>query len=61
MEWLKHVTDKLIIRFLHVTSQFEKQLTGSGRIEQQRWRVQRLRDLQGLALRWQQRRRSVKP
>ncbi len=55
MEWLKGLSDKLIIWFLHITSGFGKELTGDGRKEQQHWRDQRLRNLHGLALRSRER------
>jgi hypothetical protein len=55
MEWLKDFSDKLILGFLHATSGFAKELTDDGRREQQRWREQRLRNLKGLSMRWQQR------
>jgi hypothetical protein len=51
MEWIKQLSDKLILWFLAVTSRFEKELTDAGRFEQRRWREQRLRDLKGLAIR----------
>ena len=51
MEWIKELSDKLIIWLLRSTSGFGKELTADGRKEQQRWRDQRLRNLQGLALR----------
>ena len=55
MEWLKEVSDKLIIWFLHITSGFGKELTGDGKKEQQHWRDQRWRNLHGLALRSRER------
>ena len=55
MEWLKDVSDKLLIWLLWVTSGFGKDLTRDGRTEQIAWREQRLRNLQGLAVRSQQR------
>jgi hypothetical protein len=48
MEWLKDLSDKLILWFLRTTAGFGKELTTDGRREQQRWREQRLRNLQGL-------------
>jgi hypothetical protein len=54
MEWLKHVSDKLLIWFLRVTSRFGKELTLEGRTEQTMWREQRLRNLEGLAIRSRQ-------
>lgn len=55
MEWLKDLSDKLVIWFLRATSGFGKELTAEGRREQQQWREQRLRNLQGLAQRSKQR------
>lgn len=55
MEWLKDLSDKLILWFLRTTAGFGKELTTDGRREQQRWREQRLRNLQGLAQRSRQR------
>jgi len=62
MEWIKTLSDKLIVGFLKVTSSFGRELTRAGRLEQEQWREQRLRNLNGLAIRWQQRRtREKKP
>ena len=55
MEWLRDLSDKLILHFLHATAHFGTELTRDGRREQELWREQRLRNLKGLALRWQQR------
>ncbi|MGH7810916.1 MAG: hypothetical protein ACREP5_11625 [Candidatus Binatia bacterium] len=55
MEWLKELSDKLIIWLLRSTSGFGKELTADGKSEQQQWREQRWRNLQGLAQRWRQR------
>jgi len=55
MEWLKALSDKLIIWLLRSTSGFGKELTADGRREQALWRDQRLRNLQGLAQRSRQR------
>lgn len=55
MEWLKDLSDKLIIWFLRTSSGFGKELNADGRREQQLWREQRLRNLQGLAQRSKQR------
>ena len=55
MEWLKDLSDRLILWFLRTTAGFGKELTIDGRREQQRWREQRLRNLQGLAQRSKQR------
>ena len=55
MEWIKALSDKLIIWLLHATSGFGKELTADGRKEQQLWREQRLRNLHGLALRSRER------
>ena len=51
MEWLKDLSDKLVIWLLRSTSGFGKELTADGKVEQQQWREQRLRNLQGLRLR----------
>lgn len=55
MEWLKEFSDKLIIWLLRSSSGFGKELTADGRKEQELWREQRLRNLQGLAQRSRQR------
>jgi hypothetical protein len=55
MEWLKHISDKLLVSLLRVTSRFGKELTLEGRTEQAMWRDQRLRNLEGLATRSRQR------
>jgi hypothetical protein len=58
MEWIKELSDKLLLWFLRVTSRFEKELTADGRAEQALWREQRLRNLEGLAIRSRQRLRE---
>ena len=55
MEWLKDLSDRLIIWFLRVSSGFGKELTIEGKREQELWREQRRRNLRGLALRSQER------
>ena len=55
MELLKHISDKLIISFLKLTSHFGAELNAEGRQEQNQWREQRLRNLKGLSIRSQQR------
>ena len=55
MEWLKELSDKLVIWLLRYSSGFGKELTAEGKVEQQEWRKQRLRNLQGLRLRSRQR------
>jgi hypothetical protein len=55
MEWLKDLSDKLIIWFLRSTAGFGKELTGNGKKEQDLWRDLRLRNLHGLAQRSRQR------
>jgi hypothetical protein len=55
MEWIKDLSDKLIIWFLRVTSGFGKELTEDGAKEQALWREQRLKNLQSLSLRSRQR------
>ena len=51
MEWLKDLSDKLIIWLLRVSSGFGEELTLDGKREQELCREQRLRNLRGLALR----------
>jgi hypothetical protein len=51
MEWIKELSDRLLLWLLRVTSRFEKELTIDGRAEQARWREQRMKNLEGLALR----------
>ena len=55
MEWIKDLSDKLIIRFLRLTSRFGKELTEDGVKEQVLWREQRVKNLQSLSLRSRQR------
>ena len=55
MEWFKDLSDKLIIWLLRTTSGFGKELTADGKKEQEQWREQRLRNLEGLALSSKQR------
>ena len=55
MEWIKDLSDKMVTWFLRKTSSFGKELTDAGRAEQLLWREQRLRNLKGLAMRYQQR------
>jgi hypothetical protein len=54
-EWIRDLSDKMILWFLAATSGFGKELTDEGRLEQRRWREQRLRNLTGLAIRSRQR------
>jgi hypothetical protein len=51
MEWLKDLTDRLVIWLLRASSGFGNELTADGKMEQRYWREQRLRNLQGLKLR----------
>lgn len=60
MEWIRDLSDKLILKFLHTTSGFGKELTAEGRREQEQWREQRLRNLKGLSIRWRERRGGKK-
>ena len=60
MEWLKDLSDRLIIWFLRVSSGFGKELTTDGKRQQELWREQRLRNLRGLALRSQERFKAKK-
>lgn len=55
MEWIKEISDRLLLWFLRVTSGFGKELTVDGSAEQALWRKQRLRNLEGLVLRSRQR------
>jgi cytochrome c biogenesis protein ResB len=55
LEQLKAASDTVVIFFLRSTSQFGSELTEDGKTEQKLWREQRLRNLQGLALRSKQR------
>jgi hypothetical protein len=55
MEWLKDLSDKLIIWLLRATSGFSKELTADGKREQELWRELRIRNLRGLALHTRQR------
>jgi hypothetical protein len=55
MEWLKDISDRLLIWLLRATSRFGKELTQDGKSEQALWRAQRLRNLKGLSLRLRQR------
>lgn len=54
-EWIRDLSDKMILAFLAATSEFGKELTDKGRFEQRLWREQRLRNLKGLAIRSRQR------
>lgn len=55
MEWLKDLSDKLVIWLLYKTSGFGTKLTAEGRREQKLWREQRRRNLDGLKLRSKER------
>ncbi len=55
IEYLKELSDRLLLWFLRVTSGFERELTTDGRKEQAMWREQRLQNLQGLANRSRER------
>ncbi len=55
MEWVKELSDKLLLWLLRGTSRFETELTADGRREQAMWRKQRLRNLEGLAIRSRER------
>ena len=58
MEWIKYLSDKLLIWFLRATSGFGNELTRDGKTEQRLWREQRLRNLKGLAIRSRERLRD---
>jgi hypothetical protein len=60
MEWIKDLSDRLLLWFLRVTSRFGSELTQDGKSEQAQWREQQLRNLQGLSLRSRQRFRGNK-
>lgn len=60
MEWIKDLSDKLLIWFLRRTSRFGRELTRAGKTEQSLWREQRLRNLAGLAIRSRERFRDDK-
>jgi len=55
MEWIKDLSDRLLVWLLHTTAGFGGELTRDGKAEQALWREQRLRNLQGLTLRSRQR------
>lgn len=55
IEYVKELSDKLLLWFLWITSGFGSELTRDGKAEQQLWREQRLRNLKGLTHRPQQR------
>jgi len=55
MEFFKHLSDKILIWFLKVTSAFGRELTTEGWHEQKLWREQRLRNLKGLSIMSKQR------
>jgi hypothetical protein len=55
MEWIKDLSDKLLIWFLRATSGFGNELTRDGKSEQGLWREQRLKNLKGLAIRSRER------
>ena len=55
LEWIKDLSDKVIIWLLRVSSGFGKELTRDGVREQALWREQRMRNLAGLALRSRER------
>jgi hypothetical protein len=60
-EEIKDLSDRLLLRLLHMTSGFEGELTPDGKEEQKLWRAQRLRNLRGLSLRSRQRFDKSKP
>ena len=49
MEWIKDLSDKLVIWLLRASSGFGKELTDDGKREQELWREQRIRNLRGLS------------
>lgn len=54
LEQVKVASDVAVLFLLRSTSQFGSELTEEGKAEQSLWREQRLRNLQGLALRSKQ-------
>lgn len=55
VEYVKELSDRLLLWFLWTTSGFGSELTRDGKAEQQLWREQRLQNLKGLTHRSQQR------
>ena len=55
MEWIKDLSDRLLLWFLRVTSRFGSELTQEGKSQQAQWREQQLKNLQGLSRRSRQR------
>lgn len=55
-EELKALSDALVLLLLRSTSRFGSELTNDGKAEQNLWGEQRLRNLQGLALRSREKR-----
>jgi hypothetical protein len=54
MEWIKDLSDRLLLWLLRFTSKFASELTRDGKSEQALWREQRLRNLEGLSMRSRQ-------
>ena len=54
LEQVKAASDSVVLFFLRSTSRFGRELTEDGKAEQGLWRQQRLRNIQGLALRSKQ-------
>lgn len=50
IEWVKDLTDRLLLAFLWRTSQFGSQLTKDGKLDQMKWRERRLRNLRPLRI-----------
>lgn len=48
IEWLKELSDRLLLALLLRTSQFGSQLTRDGKLDQRKWRELRLRNLRPL-------------
>ena len=57
-EEFRALSDWFLISLLRLTSQFESELTRDGKEEQKLWRERRLRDLRGLGLRSEQKRKG---
>lgn len=59
VEAIKELSDRFMIFLLRATSRFGSELSEEGKLEQQRWREQQLRNLRGLALRAKEKREKA--
>ena len=50
LEYLKDFSDAVLVILLRTTSWFGRELTQDGKVEQDMWREQRLRNIRGLGL-----------